>query len=469
MSRSVTGKVLALDLGTTNAKAVLVDAARGEVLATASRRCAAEHGARSLQDPDALVAAAEAVVAELAPHGPSAVVLSSAMHGVLGVDRGGSATTWLSTWADAVGAEQLAMLRAEPARLRGLHERTGTPPHTSSWLCRVPALLASGEPGWRDAARFASAKELLLKRWCELDVVDASLASATGLFDARVGAWDAEALQRADVESSRLASVVPTTAVFHGWRPGVCERLGLPADLRLVVGATDGVLAHFGVGGDDPGVVSVTLGTSGAARRLGHASTSVASAGLFRYVLDGERTVVGGAVSNVGRAMEWAASVLFAELDPERAVPALLEAAGSARVDAELPVFDPRLGGERFPDYDAGDIARGAFAGLGYGHGRAELARAVVVGVVEPVARIVEALDERAAEAGGGAATSIRVGGGLARSALVGRLLATRLGRPLEVADSVESSAVGAVRLACMALGIDDGFRFSAAQVHEPG
>ncbi|MBK8978844.1 MAG: hypothetical protein IPM29_23330 [Planctomycetes bacterium] len=462
--------ILALDLGTTQVKAAVVEP-DGRVSALASRRCAATAGPRALVDATALLAAAEDALREAATGAvdPLALALSCAMHGAVPVAPDETPLGPLSTFADPVGGAHGRALR-EAGRALPLHARTGTPVHPSSWVCRLPALRAELAPATRERlAGFRSAKELLLWRWCGARVVDESLASATGLCDADTGDWDPEALALAGLDRAALPGIVPIVERVGPWRPGVAAGLGLPADLPVVIGASDGACAHLGVGGDEPGVASLSFGTSGAARRavdVGQARAlagALAARGLFRYRLDAAAALVGGAVSHVGRALEWAAGLFWPGLGPDAAVAALLDEAARADPRGELPDFDPRLSGERFPEHDLDAVACGAFTGLGYAHGRAELQAAVVAGIVGSVARIVEACDGVL-----GPATAIRGGGGLLRAPLVAQRLADRLRRTVEIAASVESSAIGAARLARRALGLDDPSPFRAERCARP-
>ena len=455
----MTAPILAVDLGTTNVKAALVSD-DGRVLAVRGERCPTQHGARSVVDPGAVVTAAcdavRAVVGSGAPH-PQAVVLSAAMHGVVPLDGDGRALGPLSTWADPLGGERVEELRSSAAG-RDLHERTGTPLHTSNWVARVPALAALTDSGVAGAPRLGSAKSLVLGAWCGVDVVDASLASATGLFATAERRWDPEALALAGLTAERLGEPVPTTTVVDTWRPGVAAALGLEREVPVVVGASDGVLAHLGIGGEDPAVASGTLGTSGAVRRAGNAATPVAAAGLFRYVLDDDRCVVGGAVSNVGRALEWAALLLHPGLDGPAAAVELVALAGTVPSDAAgVPRFMPRLAAERFPVYDLDDLPRGALEGLGYETDRARLARGIVDGIVASVAAIARALD-----AAVGPAKVLRIGGGLTASDVVVAALADRVRGDVAVARSTETTAIGAARLARRALDLADRFDFVA-------
>lgn len=447
MTSPSSGPVLALDLGTTHCKAVLV-AADGAELAREvepiTTRCAAP--GRAEQDPEEVLRAADSVTRAILAGGlePVAIALSSAMHGIVALDASGRPVTRLRTWADARGDEAAVALRGS-GRAHELHARTGTPVHGSSPMCKI-AQLRTAEPDTFARARwFAGAKELLCERWLGVRVVDESIASATGLLDLATRSWCDEALSCAGIDAGRLSRPVPVETVLDGWRAGVVRDLGLPGPLPVVIGASDGALANLGVGADVAGIAAVTVGTSAAVRCVVDTRVDHASHGMFCYVADAARFVVGGAINNAGLVVDWLGGVLF-EGEADRAA-AVLAAARRSPPGARGARFAPRLVGERFPDY--GDGERASFTELSREHGRDDLCRAVLEGIARAIAPIAHALDRRI-----GRLVELRGGGGLLRSELFAQMLADEIGVAIALPASIESSAIGAARLARRALAL---------------
>lgn len=109
--------------------------------------------------------------------------------------------------------------------------------------------LAKEEPEiFRRADRFLSLKELLFYRWFGRFVIDASIASSTGLFNVTKFDWDEEILRTTGIRREQLSEIVPTTDVFGGVNRDASDRLGLSPDVRVIIGAGDGVLSSLGVG-----------------------------------------------------------------------------------------------------------------------------------------------------------------------------------------------------------------------------
>jgi xylulokinase len=113
-------------------------------------------------------------------------------------------------------------------------------------------------------------------------------------------------------------------------------------------------------------------------------------------------------------------------------------------------LFLPYLSGERTPHNDP--HARGVFFGLGAETTRADLGRAVLEGVAFALADGQQVL-----LAAGAKIDRVQLIGGGARSRFWGRILASALERPLEVAAAAEvGPAFGAARLARLAVTGED-------------
>jgi glycerol kinase len=195
----------------------------------------------------------------------------------------------------------------------------------------------------------------------------------------------------------------------------------------------------FGLRCWEPGAAKVTLGTG--AFVLAHAgdappavppgvlaSTAWRRAGATAYALE-------GFVPTAGAALDWFARVGVLPPGPELD-PLLREARGSDVVCV------PALQGLGTPGWEAS--ARGALLGLSLGTTRADLARAVVDGVLHQVADAVEAIGVEA----------LWVDGGLSRSDWVVQRLADLAGVRARRTARADSTALGAATLAGLAAGV---------------
>jgi sugar (pentulose or hexulose) kinase len=110
-------------------------------------------------------------------------------------------------------------------------------------------------------------------------------------------------------------------------------------------------------------------------------------------------------------------------------------------------VFLPYLAGERAPVFD--EQARGAFVGLSLGHGRADLARAVLEAAAFSLRHVAEPLVEA-----GATVRELRLAGRPSHDDTWARIKADVLGVPVAI-PAIESTAVlGAAILAAAGSGL---------------
>lgn len=443
--------IVGLDVGTTGVKA-------SAFAPGSSWRCTIVHEypllqpapRRHVQDPDAILGAARKALGECVAAASGAEVIgvsvSAGMHGLLALDADGRPLTPLVTWADARARGEARALRDE-GRASELHARTGVPVHSMAPLAKL-RWFAHNEPAvWQAARWWIGLKELLL-RWLTGEVVtELSSASGTGLLDMASRSWSSEAVALAGVDPDRLPPIVATTATFP-MAAGAAGEIGLPAGTPVVAGAADGPLGNLGTGAMLPGVAGLSLGTSGAVRTVVDRPQVDADGGLFCYALTDDLWVVGGAISNGGSVVRWAAESLAPDIaraaagsDPDAAVLALADAVPPG---SDGLVMLPYLLPERAPLWDP-DVP-GAYLGLRGGHTRGHLVRAAVEGVCVQLRVVLDGLARVAP------VTTVRATGGVFRNAIWRDVVAAVIGRPVHVGDSAGGTALGAAALGLLAL-----------------
>ncbi|MBX9247155.1 gluconokinase, partial [Actinotalea ferrariae] len=443
--------VIGIDVGTTAAKVVAFSTGGTRTVATRPYPLLEPQPGHQVQDAAAVLAAVDDALAEcLRGLGAGGAVrtaglsVSTAMHGLVGLDASGEPTTPLLTWADGRAVAVAAELRASGVAAR-LHDLTGTPVHPMSPLAKLLWFARHDREVLRRTRRWVDLKALVLAHLTGSTVTDRSSASGTGLLDRRTGRWSAEALAVAGVPAGVLPTVVEPGTVL-ALRADVARRVGLPVGTAVVAGAADGPLGNLGVGALRPGVLGLSLGTSGAVRTVTSTPPERLDPGLFCYALRGPLWVLGGAVSTGGVVLRWAADALApgapsGTRQPEEAplAEALLAEAATVPPGSDGLVMLPHLLPERAPSWDP--TLPGAYLGLRPGHGRGHLVRAAVEGVVNQLAGLVDRLEALHP------VHEVRATGGALRSAVWRESLAAALGRPVRVVDAVAGSALGAAAL----------------------
>ena len=114
------------------------------------------------------------------------------------------------------------------------------------------------------------------------------------------------------MRAEQLPPVRPTSDSI-ALTDALAAELGLPRGLPVVLGAGDGPLGNLGVGALEPGVVGLSIGTSGAVRMITDRPYVDAGGRLFCYALTDDAWVIGGAISNGGIVVRWGGDVFGAD------------------------------------------------------------------------------------------------------------------------------------------------------------
>lgn len=450
--------ILAADIGTTSTKTLIIRAADGAVIAGHSVEYPMFNPKPNVaeQDPDQICQAVTdgiaAVLQKAAVRGEEllCVSFSSAMHGLIAMDKNGRPMTRLITWAD-----NRAVHTSDEIKRHGglsIYRRTGTPIHPMSPFVKLVWMKEAMPDIHAAADKFIGIKEYVLYRWFGQYVVDYSIASATGLFNLEQLDWDKDALELAGITPDRLPKPVSTVHVLEGLDTRVAADTGLPQGIPVVMGASDGVLANLGSGAFEEGVWAVSIGTSGAVRAVARKPLTDPEGRLFCYALKEDFWTIGGAINNGGIMFRWVRDTL-ATLEAEEGrrrgmdpYDYLTELAAGVPAGSGGLIFLPLLAGERAPYWNAN--ARGVFFGLSLAHGKNHMIRSVLEGVMYRIHSVAEALEGLV-----GQPSEIRASGGFARSPFWRQMLADVTGTPLTVPDAIEASGLGAAQLGLLAMG----------------
>jgi xylulokinase len=420
--------ILAVDLGTTEAKAGLIDA-DGRLVATARAGYAIDVDAsvgRAEQDPEAWWTALAAVSRELAFAGidrVSGVCVVGQGPTMVPVDGEGGATHRAITWMDGRPAAQAPELeRTTGLRGWGL----GILP-AARWFERTDPGAAAGTRWYLNAWEWAALRL-------------SGIAAATRSFGQVLP--EPGDVTRAGLAAERLPPVVEAGTVLGELTAGAADALGLPAGVAVLAGTVDSFASFHGAGLTDPGDAVDTGGTSGGLAVYWDQAVQVPGIWVAPAPLPG-RWFLGGAMTATGKALDWLDERVLAGGPGADAL--IVEAAGVSPTAGGL-VFLPYLAGERSPIWDP--AARGAFVGLTLAHGRANLARAVLEAAALALRHLATPI-----MAAGVRIDELTVTGGTARSDTWNQIKADVLQVPVVVPAVREAAVIGAAILASVGLG----------------
>ncbi|MDF2190125.1 gluconokinase [Paraflavitalea sp. CAU 1676] len=466
MSTKHSQYLIGVDIGTTNTKAIAFGL-DGAILAASNITYmplpAAEAGAHEL-DPhtlfNAVIETVRQVVAQTQAATLTGIAFSSAMHSLIAVDKAGLPLTNVITWADLRSNRQADALKATEAGKR-IYQRTGTPIHPMSPLCKLIWLRETQPELFGSAHKFIGIKEYIFHKLLGKYYIDHSIASATGLFDIYELDWNAEALAVAGVGPDRLSRPVSPLSVLKGIDLSYATQLGIDPATPVIPGGSDGCLAQLGSGALQPGDVSLTIGTSGAVRMMGNRPQHDPQARIFNYILAENYYVSGGPINNGGVLLKWYAEhFLGRTFQDTEDFDWFVQQAAQAPAGADGLIFLPYVQGERAPVWDA--AAKGMFFGIQARHTQAHFMRAIVEGVNFALYQVAQSLEETIAPM-----QHVYASGGFTKSNQWLQWLTDLFGRPVTVPTTGDASATGAAIVGFKALGLIGQLQFAGNHVSE--
>ncbi len=456
--------IVALDAGTSSVRALAFDSLGRAIPGTEEQlpyalETTPDGGATFRAESlfDLTVKTIDGVVARLGDAAVriAAVGSTSFWHSLMGIDTAGTPTTPVFYWADTRSAPEAAALRAE-LDADAVWQRTGCRLHSSYWPAKLRWLRRTDPDTFRRTTRWLSFAEYALGRLCQDEASAATIcmASGTGLLDVHAMIWDAEMLEASGIGADRLSPLVDLGppgclgAAFARRWPALAGSHWFPA-------LGDGACANVGSGAVGPSRIALTVGTSAAVRMILPRPPDepwVVPHGLWAYRLDGERAVLGGALSNGGNLLRWIWNTTGTDRGDETTT-----AATAIAPDSTGLTFLPFLAGERSPGWH--DDASGVIAGLTVSTRPEHLIRAGMEAVAYRLADVYDALRPLAS-----AEHEIVVSGGailIMPSWL--QITADALGHPLVASTpGDESTARGAALMAAAEAGILSGIDVGA-------
>ncbi|HUV68881.1 MAG TPA: glycerol kinase GlpK [Terracidiphilus sp.] len=269
---------------------------------------------------------------------------------------------------------------------------------------------------------------------------DHTNASRTALLSLQTLDWDDGLLTLFGIPRTALPQVRPSS--FHF---GECSSIPGLAGVPIVSIIGDSHAAIVGHGCYQPGTVKATYGTGSSLMMLtpslvGHTSVLArtvawSSANQTQFALEGN-------IAMSGAALQWVGEFLGLPHPTEDAA-ALAETVP----DAAGVILVPAMVGLGAPHWDS--AARGLIANLERSHTAAHLARAATDAIAFQVADVLEAMEQAA----GVALPVLLADGGATRNNTIMQMQADILDRPVHRSTQEDLSALGAAMLAGLALG----------------
>ena len=383
----------------------------------------------------------------------SGIGLTGQMHGMVMLDAQGKVLRPCIMWNDQRTAAQCEWIMAAvgPSRFMDLTLNPALPGFTAPKIVWT----RENEPGtYAQAAKVLLPKDYVRYRLTGVYATEVSDASGTVLLNVRDRRWSGEVLHDLGIPPEWMPECVESPEITGRISAEVAELTGLPSGIPVVGGAGDQAASAVGTGIVEPGLVSVTLGTSGVVFAFTEEPSRDPEGRLhtFCHAVPGKWHVMGVTLSAGGSFRWFRDSLGVAErnvaylsgVDPYEILTA---EAGNAPPGCEGLLFLPYLTGERTPYPDPN--ARGTFFGLTLRHDKRHMVRSVLEGVAYSLRDCIELFRDLAIPI-----QQVRAVGGGARSQTWRQIMADVFGTELVTINVTDSTAYGTALLAGVGTGV---------------
>ena len=441
---------LGIDTSTTSSKALIIDE-HGEVIAVASSPHTLQNPKPlwSEQNPlewwEAVSASIRSVLEKAGISGDriAAVGLTGQMHGLVLLNDAGNVLRPAILWNDQRTQSQCDEIHQRVGKEKFI-QITGNVALTGFTAPKILWVKENEPDVYAKAKHVLLPKDYVRYKLTGEYAMDKADGAGTVLFDLKKRDWSDEVLAALDIPRAWMPKTFEGTE-FTGYINEEAARLtGLKAGIPVAAGGGDQAAGAVGVGAVEPGIVGLTVGTSGVVFATTPSALIEPEGRLhaFCHAVPNMWHFMGVMLSAAG-SLQWYRDTLA----PDMSFDELLKEAETIHEGSEGLQFLPYLSGERTPHPDP--LARGAFIGLTLRHSRAHMTRAVLEGVAFGLKDSFTLIQN----AGLGKVTQVRASGGGTKGALWRQIMADVLNAELVTVNTTEGGAYGAALLAGVGTG----------------
>ncbi|MTI60414.1 MAG: hypothetical protein FH762_10670 [Firmicutes bacterium] len=365
--------------------------------------------------------------------------LASTWHSFLLLDEKRRPLGKIKSWANTESSSKARKYRQDQEFSQLLYHKTGCPIHSIyplwEWLY-IRDKISNPE-----GVYLSSKPEYIFERLTGEIAVSKNVASGTGLMNIHTLDWDEEILEFAGLSREQLAPLYEYD--YHAYlKEEVADKLALPSGIPVVITGSDGALNQVGSGALKEGIMTLSVGTSGALRMITPQVVLPDEPTTWCYYLGDEKRIAGAATSGAGNCIEWFKDKINRQNMNYKELENL-----ASRVNQELaPFFLPFLYGERCPGWQ--DNRTAGFYGLRDKHSTGALYYAVLEGILFNLYHSYKILLEV-----GDYPDEIRVSGGINNSDYWLQMLADIFQRDITISNVKDASTMGAVAIAEKVMG----------------
>nr|WP_308227037.1 xylulokinase [Providencia vermicola] len=263
-----------IDCGTQSTKVVIVDSESAQILGegSAPHPLISEASGRREQHAswwtDALEIAFHQAINNAGIEGKeiAAVAVSGQQHGFVPLDSQGHVIAPVKLWCDTETAAENQNIVDALGGTEGALSQLGLMPQTGYTISKILWLKTHHPELWEQLDTVLLPHDYLNFWLTGVRIAEFGDASGTGLLNIRTREWDTHTINLID-DSGRLQRALPplvTAETCIGTvLPEIACRLGISSQTKVATGGGDNMMAAIGTGNIVPGIITMSLGTSG--------------------------------------------------------------------------------------------------------------------------------------------------------------------------------------------------------------
>ena len=444
--------LLGIDIGTTSVKTLLITT-EGEIVNSSviEYPISTPYPCWAEQNPqdwwNATVVSIKNVAKNIDTTKILGVGLSGQMHGSVFLDKENKILRPCILWCDQRTAKECEFI-TEKIGKKKLIELVSNPALTGFTVGKILWVKNNEPETYNKIHKVLLPKDYI--RFCLTGeyATEVSDASGTLLFDVKKRKWSEEMLKLLDIPLSWMPDCFESHQITGKVNKEAAKLTGLVEGTPVVGGGGDQAAQAVGSGIVEPGIISITIGTSGVVFAFSE-TPEVDPEGrihTFCHAVEGKWHVMGVMLS-AGGSLRWFRDNLGQDevkiayekkVDPYEI---LLEGIDKIPSGSEGLIFLPYLSGERTPHADP--YARGVFFGLTLKHTKKHMVKSVLEGVsfgLRDSLEIIKNLGIRVHQ--------VRISGGGAKSKIWCQILADIINTEIVTITPTEGAALGVALLA---------------------
>lgn len=432
-------KILVLESSTSSAKALIYDAVKKSSYVM-TKQYPRMHDDMTVHSAQTVYEKMLEVAKELL-NGDSdidMISLSSTWHSLCLFDKQMEPQTSVFPWCYTGASDICKEIRQDKEYVHTYYQKTGCMVNAIYPFFKLKMLKAEGQ----DLTQFLIGGQGVYNTYklTGRRVATECIASGTGMLNIRTKKYEPALIEELGITEDLLPEVITYEKTFP-LLGEAAEYLGIREGIPVIPSNSDGGLNQIGVGALKKGVMTFSVGTSGAMRLTTDTPIIPEQPSLWCY-LSPKSWLSGAATSGACNCIDWfkselAGSASYTNLETE------------CEDTENFPTFLPFTFGERCPGWN--DDRRGGFENMDSSHSVQELYKSVQEGVLFNLFQCYELLTSI-----NGVPERIKLSGGILNSPLWTQMCADIFEEKLEVDQEAQSSLMGGAVLAMELLGIID-------------